>query len=58
MIGQPNTGLAVGANGGDQNKAWAPSATNRQSINTITLTYLKKLYIDIVTVRETLKSSN
>ena len=56
MIGQPNTGLAVGANGGDQNKAWAPSATNRQSINTITLTYLKKLYIDIVTVRETLKS--
>jgi hypothetical protein len=56
LLGSPNTGLAVGANGADNRNAWAEASADTTKINNITLTYANAVYIDIIKVRETLNS--
>jgi len=53
-IGAPNTGLNVGDNGADINKAWAENVADKQQSNTLTLRYDESVYIQEVIVRETL----
>ncbi|MBA5249935.1 MAG: hypothetical protein FE834_10490 [Gammaproteobacteria bacterium] len=53
-IGAPDTGLKVGDAEADLKPAWAESQANKQTSNTITLTYDKAVYIKEIIVRETL----